>query len=261
MEFIYDNMVATIIATTVTLLLITIQLRATQKNIARASRNVVKEEAQTFATWLEKDLEQIGANVDPDEAAFNFKGTNPHHPDSITKNFVFYRDSLTSTGDTVRVKTRYRVRKEKTTIVEGDTADLYQLTRKKKVGSGTWSSVKGLSTPTLEYFKIDMLNKDAERVLTPEINPDDVHSIRVRFSAVAPFRNESTILPVTHVGSVLLLRDRDESSGVGGTLTIPQEESDCTGGGWKVLKRPDGSDFKNAKKCKVFATGSPSASG
>jgi len=259
MEFIYDNMVASIIAATVTLMLITIQLRATQKNVARASRNAVKEEAQTFATWLEKDLEQIGANVDPDEAAFNFKGTNPHHPDSITRNFVFYRDSLTSTGDTVRIRTRYRVTNEDVSVVEGDTTKLYQLTRKKKVGSGSWSSVKGLSTPTLEYFKIDMLNMDAERVLTPEANPEDVHSIRVRFSAVAPYRNQSTILPVTHVGSVMLLRDRDKSSGVGGTLTIPQKKSDCVPNGWKVLKRPDGSGFSSASECKTFATGSPSA--
>jgi hypothetical protein len=261
MEFIYDNMVATIIATTVTMILITIQLRATQKNVARASRNAVKEEAQTFATWLEKDLEQIGANVDPDEAAFNFKGTNPHHPDSITRNFIFYRDSLLSTGDTVRVRTRYRVRKEGTTIVEGDTTNLYQLTRKKKIGSGSWSTIKGLSTPTLEYFKIDMLSRNADRVKSPEIYPDSVHSIRVRFSAVAPYRNRRTILPVTHVGSVLLLRDRDESSGVGGTLTIPQKKSDCVPKGWKVLKRPDGTEFSNAAACKSFASGSPSAGG
>jgi hypothetical protein len=252
MEFIYDNMVASIIAATVTLMLITIQLRATQKNVARASRNAVKEEAQTFATWLEKDLEQIGANVDPDEAAFNFKGTNPHHPDSITRNFVFYRDSLTSTGDTVRIRTRYRVRKEDLSVVEGDTTNLYQLTRKKKIGSGSWSSVKGLSTPTLEYFKIDMLNRNSERVLSPEIYPDSVHSIRVRFSAVAPYRNQSTILPVTHVGSVLLLRDRDKSSGVGGTLTVPQKVSDCTPNGWKVLKRPDGSGFSSKNACKSW---------
>jgi hypothetical protein len=260
MEFIYDNMVASIIAATVTLMLITIQLRATQKNVARASRNAVKEEAQTFATWLEKDLERIGGNVDPDKAAFNFKGTNPHHPDSLTKNFVFYRDSVASTGDTVRIRTRYRVRKEGTSIVEGDTTNLYQLTRKKKIGSGSWSTVKGLSTPTLEFFKIDMLNKDAERVLAPETNPEDVRSIRVRFSAVAPYRNQSTILPVTHVGSVMLLRDRDKSSGVGGTLTVPQKKSDCVPNGWKVLKRPDGTDFSSASACKTFATGTPSAS-
>jgi hypothetical protein len=252
MEFIYDNMVASIIAATVTLMLITIQLRATQKNVARASRNAVKEEAQTFATWLEKDLEQIGANVDPDEAAFNFKGTNPHHPDSITRNFVFYRDSLKSTGDTVRIRTRYRVRKEDSSVVEGDTTKLYQLTRKKKIGSGSWSSIKGLSTPTLEYFKIDMLNRNSKRVLSPEIYPDSVHSIRVRFSAVAPYRNQSTILPVTHVGSVLLLRDRDKSSGVGGTLTVPQKESDCEAGGWDVLRRPDGSSFNNEGDCKSW---------
>ena len=260
MEFIYDNMVASIIAATVTLMLITIQLRATQKNVARASRNAVKEEAQTFATWLEKDLEQIGANVDPDEAAFNFKGTNPHHPDSVTKNFVFYRDSVTTAGDSVRIRTRYRVRKEDTSVVEGDTTKLYQLTRKKKVGSGSWSSVKGLSTPTLEYFKIDMLDENAKRVLTPETTPEDVHSIRVRFSAVAPYRNQSTILPVTHVGSVMLLRNRDKSSGVGGTLTVPQKKSDCVPNGWKVLKRPDGTDFSSASACKTFATGTPSAS-
>lgn len=265
MQFLYDNITATIIATTVTIILISVQMRATQTNAARTARNVVKMEGQNFATWLEKDLEKMGANIDQGKEAPFAAPTSLAGETSVTGSFTFYRDSLVSGGsDTVRIATRYNVKKKGTAEVEGETEDLYQLVRKQKVGGGSWSDeeIKGESTPALGYFKIEMLDEDANVVSNPVTDLDQVHSTRVRFSVVAPFQNQQTILPVTHIGSVLLLRKNSEApGGVGGVISTPQKKSDCVPNGWKVLERPDGSGFHDAEDCKSFVTGSPSASG
>jgi len=264
MQFIYDNIVATIIATTVTMILVTIQLRAMQTNVAKTSRNIVKQEAENFASWLEDDLEDMGANIDQDEEVAYEAPVDSSLTDStsMTTAFTFYRDSLANNGqDTVRVATRYRVRKKGAREVDGESEDLFQLIRKQKIGGGPWATVdvKGASVPALGYFDIDLLDRNANVVASPVSNDDQVHSTRVRFSVVAPFQNKRTTLPVTHVGSVLLLQKDNETPGSGNAITVPETEADCTSGGWKALNRPDGSEFDNAAECKIWVTGSPSA--
>jgi hypothetical protein len=209
MIFIYDNLTAMIIAMAVLLLLVTIQFRTTQANIAQTSRNIVKEQAQSFATWVEDDLERIGENVSPGDVTFE----NPVDSAGITTSFTFYRDSIESTTSIVPVSTRYTVRKIDTRIVEEDTLDIYQLDREQKVGSGSWT-LDGQSIGALGYFEVDMLNRNAQPIQNPKyqvqsVNPDTVRSTRVRFSVVAPYQTDQTSLRVVHFGSVLLLRNEN----------------------------------------------------
>lgn len=211
MIFIYDNMTAMFIAMAVFMLLVVIQFRSTEANIAQTSRNIVKERAQGFATWLEDDLERIGENIDPGQTApYEVAFENPIDSAGVTTEFTFYRDSIQNPTTTVEVAMRYEIDKVGTRVVEQDTMNLYQLSREQRIGSGSWNP-DGQSTASLGYFDIDMLNRDAQPIVNPraaaEANPDTVRSTRVRFSVVAPFQNDQTSLRVVHFGSVLLLRN------------------------------------------------------
>lgn len=206
MQFIYDNLTATIIAVTTTLLVFSIQSQATQSNVARTARNMTKKRAQTFASWLEKDLGRMGANISQDERIpFDEPETSQMEGGiRLTEQFTYYRDEIGSGNKETRIATRYQIKK-----VHDEPKDLYQLTRKtKEEGAGSWSGadVEGKSSPALGYFQIDMLNKDADRVSSPTSNFDQVQTIRVRFSVVPSFENKETILNATHVGSFLLVR-------------------------------------------------------
>ena len=225
MQFLYDNLTASIIAVTTTLLIFSIQSQATQGNAARTARNVTKQQAQTFASWLEKDLGRVGANISQDEripfeepvTAQTEGGTR------LTEKFTYYRDEVDSENDEeTRIATRYQVEK-----VEDEPKDLYQLTRQtKEDGSGSWSDAEGRSSPTLGYFQVDMLDKDAGLVSSPNSSFDDVRMIRVRFSVLPPFDNEESVLGATHVGSFTLVRQDSGDFGTPG-----ESGDDCNGEG------------------------------
>lgn len=255
MYFIYDNITASVVAATTALLLLTIQSRATKYNVARVSRNVMEEQAQTFATWLEKDLERMGENMDQEEEVpfENPKTQDLEGGTVLTNQFTFYRDSTASDNDEIRVATRYDVEKIGTREIDGDTKDLYKLTRRQKVGGSGWSGERGTSPSALGYFRIDLLDRDADPVSSPASNPDQVHSIRVRFSVVAPFQNQETFPQATHVGSVLLVRERTENKGEDKEIRVPETWTDCIpwggSGGYKVLTHPDGTPFDNVDDC------------
>jgi Tfp pilus assembly protein PilE len=196
MAFLYDNLTATVIAMTVVLILAAIQVRATQQNVAQTSRHIVKSQAQTLASWMEDDLEQLGENMTADGIAFDA----PQKEDSewapggwITREFSFYRDS-----SDVRLETRYEIDSTGTQTVDGETRTLYEL---KRYHEGFQD---GESSPTLGYFDVDMLDRNADVIANPATNRDSVRSIRVQFSVVAPYQNREMSIRVVHFGSVVV---------------------------------------------------------
>lgn len=215
MQFIYDNLTATLIASTVTLILINLQIQASKKNISKTSRHVVKQQAQSFASWMEKDLARLGQNMNSEDQV---PVQNPQNTEigeeevRHTHQFTFYRNKMSDEeegGDDnkILVTTRYRVKK-----VEEQPKPQYQLTRQTKTeGGGGWSGEDGKSSPMLGYFQLDLLNRNAQLVPSPASNFEDVEMIRVRFSAYPPFANEETVLPFTHIGSFTLVRQDDGS--------------------------------------------------
>lgn len=220
MQLIYDNVTATIIALTTTLLLLSVQSQATQSNVARTARNMTKKQAQTFASWLEKDLGRMGANMGQDERVpfEDPMGSQMEGGTRLTEQFTYYRDKVDSDDDQTRILTRYQIEQ-----VEEEPKALYQLTRKtKEEGAGSWSDaeVKGMSSPTLGYFQLDMLDKDGGLVASPTSNFEQVRTIRVRFSVVPSFENKETILQATHIGSFLLVRQE------GGGFESPGDDDD-----------------------------------
>lgn len=261
MQFLYDNLTATVIATMTALILLSIQSRATQNSVAELSRNRMGELTQTFTSWLERDIERMGENFEEGERAPFERPvyTEGSGGTDVTTQFTFYRDSTTSSDDDkeYRIATRYAVSQKGTRTVDGSEKPVYKLTRKtrrKEMGTGSWSSwsaEKGVSPSALGYFQIDLLDKDADPVPNPSANEDQVHSVRVRFSVVSAFQNAQTFPRATHVGSVLLVRDQSDAS----VINVPEKTADCTGGKWKQLTDRTGTPFGCAAACMYVASG------
>jgi hypothetical protein len=205
---IYDNLISTVIAMTVILVLASMQLRATKQQVATTAHYVMKQRTTQLSSWLQEDLGKIGKNMSSDSVAVN-KLTVPNDDSTArwrTDEFVFERDSIEKSGNRVTVKVRYDVRNTGTRTIEGEERDVFQLTRERKVGSNSWESAGG-SAATLEYFDVDLLNKDAVRVENPEQHleavPDTVRSVRVRFSVLPPFQNDQLPVAASRTNTVV----------------------------------------------------------
>ena len=200
MPLIFDHLISTAIAMTVILILASVQLRATKQNVAGTSHYVTKQRTKQLSSWLQEDLGKIGKNMSDESVPVDTMvvANDDSTAKWLTKELVFERDSIETGGNRVRVKVRYDVQKTGTRTIEGEERDVFQLTRERKVGSDPWESAGG-GAATLEYFDVDMLNKNAELVEDPveklQSNPDTVRSVRIRFSVVPPFQNNQ--LPVS----------------------------------------------------------------
>ena len=71
MWFLNDNLIASLVSGTVILILFTIQMRATNMSVSESARNQALSQAETFATWLEEDLEAAGRNRGDSEPVFS----------------------------------------------------------------------------------------------------------------------------------------------------------------------------------------------
>ena len=199
MTLIYDNLISTVIAMTVILILASVQLRATKQDVAGTAHYVMKQSTKQLSSWLQEDLGKIGKNMSSESVPVDaMVVADDDSAEWLTKEFVFERDSIETGGNRVTVKVRYDVQKTGTRTIEGEERDVFQLTRERKVGSGNWEPAGG-SAATLEYFDVDMLDKNAEPVEDPvtklQNDPDIVRSVRIRFSVVPPFQNDQ--LPVS----------------------------------------------------------------
>jgi len=200
MTLIYDNLISTVIAMTVILILASVQLRATKQDVAGTAHYVMKQRTKQLSSWLQEDLSRIGKNMSGDTVAVETMvvAEDDSTAEWLTKEFVFERDSIKPSGDVIAIKVRYDVQNTGTRTIGEKERDVFQLARERKVGSGTWEPAGG-SAATLEYFDVDMLNINAEPVENPtthlQTNQDTVRSVRVRLSVVPPFQNDQ--LPVS----------------------------------------------------------------
>ena len=208
MTLIYDNLISTVIAMTVILVLASMQLRTTKQQVATTAHYVMKQRTTQLSSWLQEDLGKIGKNVKGDSVSVDTLVV-PNDDSTATwrtEQFVFERDSIETGGNRVTVKVRYDIQPTGTRTIGGEERDVFQLTRERKVGSNSWESAGG-SAATLEYFDVDMLNKDAVRVENPEQHleavPDTVRSVRVRFSVLPPFQNDQLPVAASRTNTVV----------------------------------------------------------
>lgn len=192
MQFIYDNLIATLIATTVVLVLISIQMRATNANVAQIGRSAAMKGAETFATWIEQDLEAMGRHISESDTAF-FSPVRQVNDDSPTgevleKLTFYYRESEGGP----KKKITYEVVEADTQTVGVDKRVLYRLDRTKDGGDAGGGPV------TLGYFDIHFVDRMAEEVTNPVSNRHKVEAIRASFSVVPPIQNDETKLQEVH---------------------------------------------------------------
>jgi len=183
MQFLYDNLTATMVGTTVLLILIAIQLRATRANVEQTSRSIAFGQAETMATWLEEDLSQMGRNIDGQPFTFpkrSYESASPtdsildvSNPDSEADFEFEYNDK----------KIQYTLR-----YANGGSPP-YELERSfSGGGSGTGSAGR------LGYFDIQFIKENA----SPTSSIDSIQAIRARYSVVTPFRNDESMLREIH---------------------------------------------------------------
>lgn len=168
MYFLYDNLTALIIATTVIFIVLSMQIQATQMSNQEVAINASKNQAHALATWLERDLSRIGANMDTDESPLS-KNSN-----GSCQEFEFrYRDA----GNQEEITVEY-------TTEESETGEDCQLVREVDAApEGRF--------PALDYFHVDMLNGAAE----PTSDEEKYQSVRVQFAVAAP-AGETLDLPL-----------------------------------------------------------------
>jgi len=203
MQFLFDNITASLVGMTVILILSSMQMRAVQQRVTSTARTTVQSQARQMTAWLEQDLEGIGRNMKSSDIAFE----NPEKETDkkwLTTEFIFDR---IRNGN--RVKTRYRVEPtgEFRTVYTGDgdeDIELYRFIREEKVvGTGGGWTENGGGMSSIEYFDVDLLDENAEPVSNPENNEEEVRSVRIRFSLIAPYQTEGATFPVTRTNVVI----------------------------------------------------------
>lgn len=205
-----DNLSATLIASTVLLIIVVLQARTTEINMEQATTYMVKKQASELSTWLESDLLMLGRNM-TDPAVVPFE--NPVDSGLVTTRFTFYRDSIDTSVDpvdTIRVGVRYALLRTGTRTISDEPVDVFRLRRETQEDGGAWTEAGG-AAPLLSYFKIDMLNRDARPVAAPAdvaaVNADSVRNTRLRFSMVTPFETKRTTLRQVYYGSTLMIEN------------------------------------------------------
>lgn len=213
MWFIFDNLNALIVGGVLFLMLVNVQRRVAEMNLEQTVNYIVKRQAGDLATWMEDDLLKLGRNVDwATETPFE----NPVDSAGVTVRFMFFHDSTDASGNTVRVYIRYRLIPEGQRVIRNDTIPVYRLQREECTGGGCpggpWQYAGG-GPGLLSYFKIDLLNQDAQPLADPQSNASLVQNTRVQFTMAAPFEvARSQVLRQVYYGSTLLIQ-RDAQQG------------------------------------------------
>lgn len=188
MQFLYDNLIATVVSMTVLLVLVSIQMRATRTSVSQTARHAAVSEAKTLAEWLEEDVEAMGRNLEDGEVVFEdptsspTKYTNDDSPtgSTLAELTYYYRENEGGSKTTVR----YSVTEADTQSVNGEDRTLYELERT------TDGSVDGGSPASLGYFDVEFIGRNAGTVTDPVNNQDEIRSVRVLFSVVVPFQGD-----------------------------------------------------------------------
>lgn len=207
MAFIYDNLVATVVSLTVVLILASIQMDATSMRASNNSRDVAITQAETFGAWMEEELSRVGRNLDENPiTAFDTEEDERAPTGSVTKEFAFRYAAFDDGGNRTEQEVTYRLcdtgEDQEVHTRDGIVSrDLLQL-RRRESGSekdpedlcDAPSSSDGDSPPALGYFHVQRLRAS----LKPAPTQEQTELLRVKYSVIAPFQGEDTVLQEVH---------------------------------------------------------------
>ena len=214
MQFIFDNLVAIIVACVLLLGLQVTQIRSQHAGLEQIASHSVKAKTLVFGQWVERDIMDIGANFGTNLYRFEAPTLDD---EGNTSEWVFYSDMTEPSGDQSRIFKRYRLVETELATFRDTTYQMYQVRRDTAVvaypshdipptlasASGKWVE-NTWSIGTLSFFQVDLLDRQGE---TPcpeedeEIKDDDglvvactgdidvykADFIRVRFGVVPEY--------------------------------------------------------------------------
>lgn len=164
MQFLIDNLLATIIATTIFLILVSATLHSQMRNIEMNNLYGLKKQELNFIELLKRDLHGV-SKVD------NVTET------SIDSSFTFY--AQLDNANPIHIPVKYKRIK---VGMRGD-VPLYQI---KRFESGVPA---GASMVTVTSWVIEARNSEGGAITDPE----DAGQVYVRFEAAAPWKDDETV--------------------------------------------------------------------
>ncbi|NBC17589.1 MAG: hypothetical protein GVY18_09785 [Bacteroidetes bacterium] len=241
MQFIWDNLAAVVITSTVVLLLLASRERMLEAQIEQTANSYIRSQSTAFASWMEENLLQMGDRL-PDENPL-VELTNKDYTVitegggtrtvNLTRRFVFQQkvQDPADTTQTIKMRTMYRLDSLQTRTIEGDSIPIFKLVRWDSLAKPSATYQRVAESPTLiSYFKVEMLDQCGRTIPTsktcngaPTINSppencvedptppgsqcdsDDIYDMRVRFAMVTPFDTDRETLREVYYGSTLLL--------------------------------------------------------
>ena len=209
MHVLLDHLSAIIIGAAVLLILAATQLHAQRANIEQTSSYATKTKALSFGEWLEDDILSLGENFGLNR--FRFEPPVSDSEGINTIRFVFFSDSVdASTGDTLRLMTRYLLENVGEVERSGETVSIFQVhrhTAESPVEDGTapppssWTA-DGRSLSRLTHFRISMLDRDGRE--TTDVEAGDY--IRIVFNMIPQFPVEPEYLRELYWSTTLKVR-------------------------------------------------------
>lgn len=203
MQFLLDNIIAVIVAVSLTVLLLTQQTATRQDALERESVYNAKTQALSLSSWLERDIVKLGARFGADRDRFRYTEPVVRNGVPLTPSFTFFFNEGENPDGTVdRVKVEYlivRTDSAKVAVAPDRYAPLYQLQRSEGAGrykDGKWRDAANNPTtveptlirsrthgspPGLTSFYIEPRTSDGAAILDPT-RATDADYMRVQFS-------------------------------------------------------------------------------
>ncbi|HEX8299236.1 MAG TPA: hypothetical protein VF594_08765 [Rubricoccaceae bacterium] len=217
MQLLLDNLSALLVASSVLLLGIVARTDSSQVALEQTAHYASRAQVQSFTSWLEEDLTQIGENYGSGQTAFAMPTQSTSGlTRGMTTAFQFHRDSLRTVSGittTYRVFVRYRLVSRGTVRVDNEPSPvpLFGVERDEQTlpvttdsvtpTSGGWVRAGG-GPGTLSQFVI--LPHDRDGQPTTDLTRTDF--LRIRLSFVPPYDNEHRELHELHWGTTVGIR-------------------------------------------------------
>ncbi len=203
MQFIFDHLIATLVAAVLGLAMIAQQINSRQASMERQSVHQAKGQALAFAEWLEDDVVRLGARFGRDRDRFSTI-TEVIDGRSFTRRFnYYYYEGTVTTEIATRVEVLYELAEDDTRVVvtEGETPEddvtmqIYSISRSERRGqyntaSNEWITGAPAWGPTPEYgsphglrhFHIQPRDSDSQPV--GDDAADEADYVRLEFSVI-----------------------------------------------------------------------------
>lgn len=208
MQFLFDNLIATMVAMALTISLMGQQVRNRQEGLERISVYSAKTQSLGFAEWLEDDVVKLGARFGRSRERFETTTVTRGGIEFTDRFEYYYNEGRAENNQVRRVEVLYELVPDTQTravIQKGPTAaddvtlDLYRLVRSTRAGQydlGTPATSPGWvggeppwdvtaeyqSPPGLRHFLIEPRDSDQQPVGDGE--PEKADYVRVQFSVV-----------------------------------------------------------------------------